>query len=51
MTKSFAKLLGNKGIVVNAVASGPVETGMLKIIPRQEKRIKEGYFYWSICQA
>ena len=38
MTKSFAKLLGNKGIVVNAVASGPVETGMLKIIPEARKK-------------
>lgn len=36
-TKSFAKLLGPKGIVINAVAAGPVETGMLAVIPEDRK--------------
>ena len=38
MTKSFAAILGPKGIVINSVASGPVETDMLNIIPEQRKR-------------
>jgi 3-oxoacyl-[acyl-carrier protein] reductase len=37
LTKSFAKLLGPKGIVVNAVAPGPVETDMLDVIPAARK--------------
>jgi len=42
MTKSFAKILGPQGIVVNAVAAGPVETDMLAIIPESRKKaIKE----------
>ena len=36
-TKSFAKLLGGKGVVVNTVAPGPVNTEMLKVIPEQRK--------------
>jgi 3-oxoacyl-[acyl-carrier protein] reductase len=45
MTKSFAKLLGPQGIVVNAVAAGPVETDMLAIIPEPRKKaIKEAVF-------
>jgi len=36
-TKSFAKLLGPKGIVINAVAPGPVETNMLAVIPEARK--------------
>lgn len=36
-TKSFAKLLGPAGIVVNAVAPGPVETDMLDVIPQARK--------------
>ncbi|MDH5525581.1 MAG: SDR family oxidoreductase [Desulfobulbaceae bacterium] len=37
MTKSFAKILGPSGVVVNAVAAGPVETEMLNVIPEQRK--------------
>jgi len=37
-TKSFAKLLGPKGVVVNAVAAGPVETDMLAVIPEARKK-------------
>lgn len=37
-TKSFAKLLGPKGIVINAVAPGPVETDMLLVIPEERKK-------------
>lgn len=45
MTKSFAKILGGSGIVVNAVASGPVETEMLNTIPEaRRKAIKEAVY-------
>ncbi|NIA04770.1 MAG: SDR family oxidoreductase [Proteobacteria bacterium] len=45
MTKSFAKILGSSGIVVNAVAAGPVETAMLDVIPEQRKKdIKEAVY-------
>ncbi len=37
MTKSFAKQLGSYGIVINAVAPGPVETDMLNTIPEDRK--------------
>lgn len=37
-TKSFAKLLGAKGIIINAVAPGPVETDMMNVIPEQRKK-------------
>lgn len=37
MTKSFAKQLGNHGVVVNAIAPGPVETDMLATIPEERK--------------
>lgn len=37
ITKSFAKILGSKGIVVNAVAPGPVGTDLLKTIPQERK--------------
>lgn len=36
-TKSFAKILGHNGIVINSVAPGPVETEMLNIIPESRK--------------
>ncbi len=38
MTKSFAKILGSSGIVINAVAAGPVATDMLDVIPEQRKK-------------
>lgn len=39
LTKSFAKLIGSSGIVVNALAPGPVATEMFSLIPpdRQKK--------------
>ncbi|OOM15820.1 SDR family NAD(P)-dependent oxidoreductase [Clostridium saccharobutylicum] len=37
-TKSFAKLLGSKGIIINSVAPGPVETEMMNVIPEQRKK-------------
>lgn len=36
-TKSYARLLGGKGIVINAVCTGPVETDMMKQIPEARK--------------
>jgi 3-oxoacyl-[acyl-carrier protein] reductase len=38
VTKSFAKLLGPKGVTVNAVAPGPVETDMLAVIPEPRRQ-------------
>jgi NAD(P)-dependent dehydrogenase (short-subunit alcohol dehydrogenase family) len=38
-TKSFAKVLGPQGIVVNAVAPGPVVTDMLDVIPEARKEV------------
>ncbi len=39
LTKSFAKLVGPQGVMINAVAPGPVATEMFSLIPRdrQEK--------------
>ncbi len=45
LTKSFAKLLGPQGIVVNAVAAGPVETEMLNIIPEPRKKAIKSAVY------
>lgn len=36
-TKSFAALLGPRGVVVNAVCAGPVATDMLETIPEARK--------------
>jgi len=44
-TKSFAKVLGPKGIVINAVAAGPVETEMLKVIPEDRKKAIKSMVY------
>lgn len=45
MTKSFAKLLGAQGVVVNAVAPGPVETEMLGTIPEPRKKAIKSAVY------
>ncbi|WP_415717426.1 SDR family NAD(P)-dependent oxidoreductase [Maridesulfovibrio sp.] len=37
MTKSFAKILGPHGIVINAVAPGPIATDMLETIPKARR--------------
>lgn len=37
-TKSFAKILGGKGVVVNSVAASPVETDMLETIPLERRQ-------------
>jgi len=51
-TKSFAKLLGPKGIVINAVAPGPVETDMMALIPEQRKQsIKNSVFTDRFAKA
>ncbi len=51
-TKSFAKLFGSKGIVINAVAPGPVETDMLSIIPKERKKaIKNSVFTDRFAKA
>lgn len=45
ITKSFAKILGPHGVVVNAVAPGPVETEMLETIPEPRKKAIKGAVY------
>lgn len=44
-TKSYARLLGGHGIVINAVCAGPVETDMIGQIPetRKEAMLKSTY--------
>lgn len=44
-TKSYAKILGPKGVVVNSVAPGPVETKMLESIPESRKKDIKGSVY------
>jgi NAD(P)-dependent dehydrogenase (short-subunit alcohol dehydrogenase family) len=44
-TKSFAKALGPKGIVINSVAAGPVDTDMLKVIPEDRKKAIKSMVY------
>lgn len=44
-TKSFARILGPKGIVINAVAPGPVETDMLNVIPEERKKAIKNMVY------
>jgi 3-oxoacyl-[acyl-carrier protein] reductase len=45
MTKSFAMYLGKHGVQVNAVAPGPVETELLKVVDagRREKLLQQVY--------
>lgn len=51
-TKSFAKELGGKGIVINAVAPGPVETEMLAVIPEARKEaIKKAVYTGRFAYA
>lgn len=51
-TKSFAKLLGPKGIVVNCVAPSAVETAMLSKIPKERKEgMKRASFTRRYAQA
>lgn len=51
-TKSFAKLLGQNGIIINSVAPGPVETDMMKKIPEQRKKdIKESVIMDRFAEA
>lgn len=51
-TKSFAKLLGPKGVVINAVAPGPVETQMLDVIPEpRKKEIKSAVYLNRFAEA
>lgn len=44
-TKSFASILGPKGVVINAVAPGPVETDMLDVIPENRKKFIKSSVY------
>lgn len=44
-TKSFAKLFATEGIVINAVAPGPVETDMLDVIPEARKAHMKNIVY------
>lgn len=51
-TKSFAKIFGDKGIVINAVAPGPVETDMLYVIPEARKEaIKKSVYTNRFAKA
>ena len=52
LTKSFARLLGGYGIVINAVAPGPVETDMLAVIPEERKKaIKKAVYTGRFARA
>ena len=44
-TKSFAKALAPDGIVINAVAPGPVETDMMQVIPEPRKKAIKSSVY------
>lgn len=44
-TKSFAKIVAPKGVVINAVAPGPVETDMMQVIPEARKQAIKSSVY------
>jgi len=44
-TKSFARALGSKGVVINAVASSAVDTDMLETIPKPRQEQMLGAVY------
>jgi len=52
VTRSFANILGKNGIVINAVAPGPVETDMILNSPYNERfeRIKERSYLKRIAK-
>ena len=51
-TKSFARIFENSGIIINAVAPGPVETKMLDVIPEfRKKTIKEAVYLKRFAYA
>jgi 3-oxoacyl-[acyl-carrier protein] reductase len=52
VTRSFANLLGKKGVVINAVAPGPVETEMVLTSLRSDRfgRIKERVYLNRIAK-
>lgn len=45
VTKSFAKILAPKGVIINAVAPGPTETDMMAVIPESRKKAVMGSVY------
>lgn len=51
LTKSFSKMLGPKGIQVNAVAPGPVNTDMLSTIPKDRvETLKKNSFSGRVAE-
>lgn len=52
ITKSFAKILWPKWVVVNCLAAWPVETEMLDTIPEERKeQIKANVITWRFATA
>ena len=50
--RSLARTFGSRGVVANAVAPGPVETEMMKIIPQDRKnRLKAATISQRFCSA
>lgn len=51
MTKSFAKILWSKWIVVNCISAWPVDTDMLSTIPEERKsEIKNNVMTWRFAK-